>query len=1146
LAPKPGIYYAHEILSARNFQERPEYFELTNWWQRGRHGIVTISGIGGSGKTAIVSSFLKNFPEIDNANTPVFVYSFYESSDANIFFNLLRSWIRQSSIHDYALSIDYLQVLLDVRINLEKHHVACPLLVLDGLEAIQSLSGQVENQYLEKFLLGVSSGSIPLRIVVTTRLPLFLPEISPLHHHIPLYFMDESSLCNILKSRNIQGSKLILSKLVRKCGYHPLTIEMVSGYIFEFLNGNPSLMIDDLPFFDAISISECKLSESKAYLVQQQARLLRITQMYRKLLSQKDPLCLKVLEQICLATSTPDNIKYRLTEIYNSLFNELKTLIGKHNSLLMAPKDDQEIIGTLNDKFGIPYSLFENSIMQIENEFSLTLDRKIADLKSTSLDDMSPNIEQIESIRKLEMLRKSQQYNRLCEALLEKSNYALHRSCLDPSSIASKIDRLIRIGIIQEGRDGKLFSHIALRDPFIYSIAPDLEKLSHQVALKSIVIALPKDVKKFFDDIVTESLCSSESIKLNKQILAQIEEYLYHSIKSGRTYEAWRIYLSILGGVKQLSRDFSCLKIGYNFCKQILLESKEISQDPDFILEYSNYLMMFGRPSSATAYLYSLSGMIKESQLNEKFIISALYTIESLIYEGNLPEAMEVLCKAQKMTLGRYLSYYTEDNRSLCLIYLKDKLESYLHYLNFLMGEDYSIEAFIEGSVMWAHRELYLGNYKELIRRLEIFLSDSNHDLFTSANHPIELFYLLNAEGQAGLNQFTNAEKSIAKFDLSFEDVKPAFFELRRRYSYYKIISNKISRGNIDDYSEIKSHINKLIETIEDSLTLGYGLLTVDFLNLLAVMESYIGEFDSSIVHSLFAIFGSDIPDTITAYQMPGCQNTILNYLSMDHLYSQATSFGTPPFKGAGWQKYCWGESTARYNIGIFIIKRIAQVSGNQSIDIAEKQDFKDPQLNEIYQFATEEVESALAIAKKIDHPDISHFDFRNGIIENSRIIIPQEKKESIATTSELKSKRIFIGYSREDEEFLSLLYTSLRALKLSQSIDFFSDQELRKGDFWEEKIFEHLSTANYAILLISQYFLSSDFIVNKEVPYLLKSSRDNKTKIFLVAIRHFAENLCPELMKLQFVNPPEKPLSTLSKIEQEKTFVSLINDLAK
>ena len=63
VSPNPQIHFAHRLLRARDWQDRPEFDQLCQWWRNGAAGVCALVGIGGAGKTAIAERFLRVLPK---------------------------------------------------------------------------------------------------------------------------------------------------------------------------------------------------------------------------------------------------------------------------------------------------------------------------------------------------------------------------------------------------------------------------------------------------------------------------------------------------------------------------------------------------------------------------------------------------------------------------------------------------------------------------------------------------------------------------------------------------------------------------------------------------------------------------------------------------------------------------------------------------------------------------------------------------------------------------------------------------------------------------------------------------------------------------------------------------------------------------
>jgi hypothetical protein len=64
----------------------------------------------------------------------------------------------------------------------------------------------------------------------------------------------------------------------------------------------------------------------------------------------------------------------------------------------------------------------------------------------------------------------------------------------------------------------------------------------------------------------------------------------------------------------------------------------------------------------------------------------------------------------------------------------------------------------------------------------------------------------------------------------------------------------------------------------------------------------------------------------------------------------------------------------------------------------------------------------------------------------------------------------------------------------------------------WEPQIDKAMSGAIAALLLVSDGFLASDYIMNKELPYLLKANEHRGLMIFWAYLEPCDLKRCPEI----------------------------------
>jgi transcriptional regulator with XRE-family HTH domain len=142
--------------------------------------------------------------------------------------------------------------------------------------------------------------------------------------------------------------------------------------------------------------------------------------------------------------------------------------------------------------------------------------------------------------------------------------------------------------------------------------------------------------------------------------------------------------------------------------------------------------------------------------------------------------------------------------------------------------------------------------------------------------------------------------------------------------------------------------------------------------------------------------------------------------------------------------------------------------------------------------------------------------------------------------TKTASGKNVFISYSHKDKEFLSRLMVHLKPLEKSGVIDSWVDTKLLAGDKWKKEIEKALKGARVAILLISADFLASSFIVDNELPPLLKAAEESGVLIIPVILKpcRFARD--PNLNEFQAINTPDDPIALMDEVERESIYDSI------
>jgi hypothetical protein len=137
----------------------------------------------------------------------------------------------------------------------------------------------------------------------------------------------------------------------------------------------------------------------------------------------------------------------------------------------------------------------------------------------------------------------------------------------------------------------------------------------------------------------------------------------------------------------------------------------------------------------------------------------------------------------------------------------------------------------------------------------------------------------------------------------------------------------------------------------------------------------------------------------------------------------------------------------------------------------------------------------------------------------------------------------VFISYSHKDKKWLEQLLLFLKPRGREGVILPWADTQIRAGQKWSEEIRQSLASAKAAVLIVSPYFLASDFIAEVELPSLLAAAETEGVTILPVVVSPCE---VPEsLSQFQAVNDPRKTLADMSQPERNRVWIAVAQAVA-
>ena len=98
---------------------------------------------------------------------------------------------------------------------------------------------------------------------------------------------------------------------------------------------------------------------------------------------------------------------------------------------------------------------------------------------------------------------------------------------------------------------------------------------------------------------------------------------------------------------------------------------------------------------------------------------------------------------------------------------------------------------------------------------------------------------------------------------------------------------------------------------------------------------------------------------------------------------------------------------------------------------------------------------------------------------------------------------RIFVSYAHEDDDLRQELVNHLKTLEREEIISVWHDRLIQPGKDWDEEIDEEINSAHIILLLVSSYFMASDYCQGKEMSRALERSEAGEAIVIPVVLRH-------------------------------------------
>jgi formylglycine-generating enzyme required for sulfatase activity len=138
--------------------------------------------------------------------------------------------------------------------------------------------------------------------------------------------------------------------------------------------------------------------------------------------------------------------------------------------------------------------------------------------------------------------------------------------------------------------------------------------------------------------------------------------------------------------------------------------------------------------------------------------------------------------------------------------------------------------------------------------------------------------------------------------------------------------------------------------------------------------------------------------------------------------------------------------------------------------------------------------------------------------------------------SADLPRRHLFISYTRADRPWVDRLQRMMAPLLRDsrQELKLWDDSQIEPGAKWRQTIETALQQARVALLLVSDAFLASEFVMNEEVPKLLAAAEAEGVRILWVSLSPCLVEHTP-IHAYQAVLPLDHYLEEMSPFEQQR-----------
>ena len=144
-----------------------------------------------------------------------------------------------------------------------------------------------------------------------------------------------------------------------------------------------------------------------------------------------------------------------------------------------------------------------------------------------------------------------------------------------------------------------------------------------------------------------------------------------------------------------------------------------------------------------------------------------------------------------------------------------------------------------------------------------------------------------------------------------------------------------------------------------------------------------------------------------------------------------------------------------------------------------------------------------------------------------------------------LPRKVAFVSYSRRNKKLQEEFKKFANRLDQLGRLQFWADEEIAPGTDWETELYRALHDSEAAVLLVTQDYLTSEYVQTRELPVLKDRYESQSVLVYWIPMEPSTyQDMW--FAKLQALGDPQKPLSLLRKAQRQQKLAEISEALKK